>query len=102
MQEQAIANFGLGDVEAKAAEERRRNLPEIDTLHATIVEAWETIDGRFEVRLDNGQVWRETQRTRTTRFPKAGTPVRITTGSLGSFNMKFGNDNRLAGVRRTE
>jgi hypothetical protein len=113
--------FGLEDVsrkearEAKAAEEakeareareakvkKEKQEDELESIKATIVSAWPTIDGRFEVQLDNGQVWRETERTRTSRLPKEGTPVVISKGRLGGFRMKMGNNNRLAGVRRTK
>jgi hypothetical protein len=96
-------NFGLEGQEAanqKVEVQKKEN--EIDSIHATIVEVWPTIDNRFEVRLDNGQVWRETELTRIERKPRVGSAVRITRASLGGFRMKIGNDNRLAAVRRTE
>ncbi len=101
--EAAEKNFGLKTMQAKAArkkEEKQRK--KIKSIRATIVSAWPTVDGRFEARLDNGQVWRETARTRRMRLPKAGSPVVIKKGRLGSYKMKIGNDNRLAAVRRTE
>jgi hypothetical protein len=99
----AADKFGLEDeyvAEQKA--EVQTTVQEIDTIHATIAEVWSTIDDRFEVRLDNGQVWRETELTRRTRMPEVGSTVRITRASLGSFRMKIGNDNRLSAVRRTQ
>jgi len=75
---------------------------EVDSIQATIVEAWPTIDGRFEARLDNGQVWRETERTRwSLRLPEEGTSVVISKGWFGGYRMKIGDNNRLAAVRRT-
>ncbi len=104
----AVDDFGREDM--KAAEQKAAKRKEVkarrdnvDSIHATIVEAWPTADNRFEVLLDNGQVWRETALTRrSNRLPKAGSPVRITKGRLGSFNMKIGSNNRLAAVRRTK
>lgn len=98
-----IASFGLNEDKEKPSNEKvSKKKYEIESLEATIVAAWRTIDNRFEVRLDNGQVWRETERTRVANLAKEGVKVRITKGTLGSYNMKFGNNNRLAGVRRTE
>lgn len=72
-----------------------------DIIRATIVEVRAMNNGRFEARLDNGQVWRETEASRV-RMPKAGSSVVITKGRLGSYRMKINNDNRRAGVRRTK
>lgn len=107
-QDATIDDFGREDLKAteqKVAEreEVKAERDEVESIHATIVEAWSTADRRFEVRLDNGQVWRETALTRRSdRLPKEGSPVRITKGSLGSYNMKIGSNNRLAAVRRTK
>jgi hypothetical protein len=99
----AIASFGLNEDKEKSSNEKvSKKEHEIESLEATIVAAWRTLDNRFEARLDNGQVWRETERTRVENLAKEGVKVRITKGTLGSYNMKFGNNNRLAGVRRTE
>ncbi len=76
-------------------------LNNLDFISATIVEVWSTIDNRFEIRLDNGQIWRETDGTRV-RIPKVRSAVRISRGSLGSYRMKVDNNNRQAGVRRTK
>lgn len=76
-------------------------LNNLDFISATIVEVWSTIDNRFEIRLDNGQVWRETDGTRV-RTPKVRSAARISRGSLGSYRMKVDNNNRQAGVRRTK
>ena len=107
-QDAAIDDFGREDLKATEQKAARRKevkakRDDVESIHATIVEAWPTADHRFEVRLDNGQVWRETALTRrSNRLPKKGSPVRITKGRLGSYNMKIGSDNRLAAVRRTK
>lgn len=96
-------SFGLESVQAKAAPKKEEQTKQqIKTIHAMIVSAWSTVDGRFEARLDNGQVWRETARTRRTRLPKEGSTVVISRGAFGSYKMKIGNDNRLSAVRRTK
>ena len=86
---------------AEMPEEAARE-PELDSIQATIVRSWATPDSRFEALLDNGQVWRETPKTRRMRLPMEGSTVVITKGRLGSFKMKIGNDNRFSGVRRTK
>jgi hypothetical protein len=101
----ASGDFGLEDHQAKAArqaEREKKKEEQFEVLFSTIVEVRQSIDGRFEARLENGQVWRETEATRTVRRPKVGDSVRITPGRLGSYRMKFNNDNRLAAVRRIE
>lgn len=101
VQRQAENYFGLEDSQTWEATERVREVLEnMESISATIEDVWPTIDDRFEVRLDNGQVWRETTNTRV-RMPKPGSNVEISRASLGSFRMKVNNDNRLAGVRRT-
>lgn len=96
-------SFGLETVQAKTAPKKEeQKKAEIQSIRATIVSAWVTADKRFEARLDNGQVWRETARTRRNRLPKEGSTVVISKGAFGSYKMKFGNDNRLAAVRRTQ
>lgn len=101
----ANSDFGLEDQKAKAAREaerERKNEEQSEVVYSTIVEVRRVTGGRFEAQLENGQVWRETEATRTVRRPKVGDSVRITSGRLGSYRMKFNNDNRLASVRRTE
>ncbi|MGI9206176.1 MAG: hypothetical protein ACR2Q3_19320 [Woeseiaceae bacterium] len=101
----ANSDFGLEDQKAKAAREaerERKNEEQSEVVYSTIVEVRRVSGGRFEAQLENGQVWRETEATRTVRRPKVGDSVRITSGRLGSYRMKFNNDNRLASVRRTE
>lgn len=94
--------FGLGQSEKlETSSAVRETLDNMDSISATIVDVWPTTDRRFEVRLDNGQVWRETTRTRV-RTPNVGSAVRISRASLGSYRMRINNNNRQAGVRRTK
>lgn len=99
------SDFGLEDQKASAArqaERERKREGQDQVVYSTIVEVRRVRGERFEARLENGQVWRETEATRTVRRPKVGDSVRITSGRLGSYRMKFNNDNRLASVRRIE
>ncbi len=101
----AESDFGLEDQQARAArqaERERKKEVQDEAVYSTIVEVRRVTGGRFEARLENGQVWRETEATRTVRRPKAGDAVRITSGRLGSYRMKFNDDNRLASVRRMQ
>lgn len=105
--EPATDDFGLEDQQSRAASENQKRVEkekknqDKQSVQATIVTVSPTIDGRFEVLLDNGQVWRETEGSRI-RTPKEGSNVTITSGAFGSFLMKIGNDRRRARVRRTK
>lgn len=101
------SDFGLEDQKAMAAKKDEKRAKENEkgkdkqSVHATIVTVTATIDDRFEVLLDNGQAWRETEGSRI-RTPKKGSAVVITSGAFGSFMMKIGDDPRRARVRRTK
>jgi hypothetical protein len=98
--------FGLSREQAEEKKQPKEGKKEekLESIRATIVESWATLDGRFEARLDNGQVWRETERTRWSgsNLPKAGKSVVISKGRFGGYRMKIGTNNRLAAVRRTD
>ena len=68
---------------------------------AVIVRVWERHDGRFTVKLDNGQYWRETEGTRV-GIPDVGDTVTISRGVFGSYRMKIDGIRRIAWVRQTE
>ena len=71
------------------------------SIQATIVDSWRTADRRFEVELDNGQIWRETSGSRI-GLPKIGKSVKISEGRFGGYRMKVENIKRQAYVRRTK
>lgn len=71
------------------------------TGSAHIERVWQNLDGRFTVRLDNGQVWRETEGSRV-GIPDAGASVKITRSLFGSYRMKIDGIPQLAWVRQTE
>jgi hypothetical protein len=68
-------------------------------IEATIVEVAKP--GAFvHLRLDNGQVWRET-RSGSVRF-KEGRKVTITEGIMSSYNLKMEGLNKIVKVRRVQ
>ena len=94
-----IDDFGSEDIASRSTQEEEASA--VEKIEATIVRSWKNHDGRFSVELDNGQIWRETQGTKS-RLPKVNTSVTISTGRLGGYRMKFDNIKRVAWVRRTK
>lgn len=74
---------------------------EFEPFSATIVRVREHLDGRFSVELDNGQVWRETQKTRI-RTPRVGRKVEVKAGRIGGHQMVVEGIPTAAWVRRTK
>ena len=72
------------------------------SVYATIVSSEKSGLNHFVVALDNGQVWEETDGSRRMGLPRTGTPVEVYKGKMGGYRMKFGNDNRVAWVRRLQ
>ena len=68
---------------------------------AEIVEVRMHHDGRFSVRLDTGEVWRETEGSRI-RTPKPGQWVEVYKGTTGGYRMKIEGRPKLAWVRRVD
>jgi hypothetical protein len=79
---------------AKPAKQKQKR----PTGDAVVVDVWEQVDGRFTVRLDNGEVWRETEGTRV-GMPDVGASVTVTRGLFGSYRMKIEGIARVAWVR---
>lgn len=71
------------------------------TGEGVIVRVWERHDGRFTVKLNNGQYWRETEGTRV-GVPDVGDVVTVTRGLFGSYRMKIDGISRVAWVRPDE
>lgn len=84
--------------EEAADEETSGEKGDEPAIDAVIVKVWQQLDGRFTVRLDNGQVWRETQGTRV-GMPDVGAAVTIRRGPFGSYRMKIEGISRVAWVR---
>jgi hypothetical protein len=91
----ATAGKEKEDVVANDAIEKETKLTPFD---ATIVDVWRTQDDRFAVKLDNGQIWRETAGSRIT-VPKKGWTVKVTKSRFSGYRMEIENRKRLASVR---
>jgi len=87
--------------EKKRAKREAKRKRAAERINATIVRSWKTVDKRFAVELDNGQVWRETQGTRI-RQPDEGRAVVISRGRFGGYRMKVDNIVSAASVHRTK
>lgn len=97
-----VDDFGRDSIMAKTAKKKdKEEKKDVEPIQATIVHSWKIIGGRFAVRLDNGQVWRETEGTKV-GFPKEGRTVKISKGRLGGYRMKIEQITRVAWVRRTK
>lgn len=98
-----VAGLGADDFGLDSMRRRDNDLddqdPAVESIRARITQVWRTNDGRFAVRLDNGQIWRETQGTRI-GMPDEGRTVEISHGRLGGYRMKVDNITRIAWVRR--
>ena len=94
---QAVNDFGFRESRGGIAEQQEDD--KLESIHAKIVRVWATTGRHFAVELDNGQVWRETERARA-RMPRKGLSVEISKESLGSYRMKYENSNRFAWMRR--
>lgn len=71
-----------------------------DFVEASIVEVARNRNDINFLFLDNGQVWRETEKTRV-RF-EAGQSVRIESGIFGSRNLTVNGGKRIVKVRRVQ
>jgi len=99
----AAEEFGLEDQIAQAEKEeniQQEKASDEGSVRATIVQSSRSGEYHFVVKLDNGQVWEETDGSRRIGLPRVGMPVEINSGAFGSFRMKIGDDNRTARVRR--
>jgi hypothetical protein len=61
---------------------------EVDRITATVKTAWRGGDGRWNLELDNGAVWRQVDDSPFANDPHAGSKVEIRKGALGSYFMK--------------
>ncbi len=96
-------DFGLEDsmaAEAEQQEKEEQKKSEPESIHSTITRSQKSGLNHFVVRLDNGQIWEETDGSRRMGLPKVGLPVEINRGRFGGYRMKIGNDNQIAWVRR--
>ena len=61
---------------------------DIDRITATVKTASRGGDGRWNLELDTGAVWRQTDDNDIARDPRPGSKVEIRKGTLGSFFLK--------------
>ena len=69
---------------------------EVDHIESEIVSAYQFGYGRWAVRLEDGSTWMQTDNTPIAARPRAGQPVRVNRGALGSYMMRV---NGQPGVR---
>jgi hypothetical protein len=80
--------FGGGDHDEEAEE--------ISSIESNIASAVETGYGRWAVRLQDGSTWVQTDNNIIAARPRAGQPVRVNRGALGTYMMRV---NGQPGVR---
>ena len=61
---------------------------EVDKITATVKTAWRGGDGRWNLELDNGAVWRQVDDSPFANDPHSGSKVEVRKGALGSYFMK--------------
>ena len=99
----AVEEFGLEDQIARADKKekmQKADESEAGSVRATSVSSAKSGEYHFVVRLDNGQVWEETDGSRRLGLPRVGMPVEVYKGRFGGYRMKIGDNNRVAWVRR--
>jgi hypothetical protein len=69
---------------------------EINSIESNIVSAQQFGYGRWIVRLEDGSTWAQTDDNVIAARPRAGQPVRVNRGALGSYMMRV---NGQPGVR---
>ncbi len=74
---------------------------EISDLETTLVSARRMNNGRYSFVVEGGARWIQTDKTPVLRTPKAGDPVTIKKGAIGSYMVKFGKA-RAFRARRVE
>ena len=80
-----IAIFGSADGKGKDADSG-----ELQEISATIQSARQDGEGHWMLTLDNGSTWHQMSDEPLGRRPRAGDPVVIKRGALGSFIMRIG------------
>ena len=76
--------FGGGDDDEDEADD-------IDHIESNIVSAHQVGYGRWVVRLEDGSTWAQTDDNVIAARPRAGQPVRVNRGALGSYMMRVNN-----------
>lgn len=95
------ANEERRDEDASAGKKSRGDVEDVDRLEARLTDARETGQGRWELVLDTGARWAQTDRTPVLRQPRAGDSVVIRKAALGSYMVSI-EGARAFRVRRVE
>lgn len=80
-------SFGLDDPDV-LGDAVREEIP--DEITATVAASGESGFQRWQVVLDNGQVWRTIDSSRGASPPRAGSTVQISRGAIGNFWLRVG------------
>ncbi len=86
--------FGEGQNDASAKGE-----PEVKEIESTLTRVANAGNGLFVFVLGDESQWQTTE-TRSGLFPKAGQPIKIEAGILGSYIARLNNSNRAVKVKR--
>ena len=96
-QARTVRRQGFGfSMPSLAIFERGEKAEELDQVSLTVDRAWRDQNGRWNVALEGGQVWRQIDSGDFTVTPKPGVTASIRKASLGSYLMSIGG---RAGVR---
>jgi hypothetical protein len=72
---------------------------EVDELTATIAAVQPAPNGRWQIRLDTGALWRTTEVNPYVSTPKKGQKIVIERGALGSYFLKIEGQRAIRGMR---
>jgi hypothetical protein len=77
--------FGQGETEMRKSVQEATDTEEIDRIEATIVEVYKSKSGKAVITLDNGQVWKQSDGSRT--HLSVNDEVTIRRRSFGSYTL---------------
>ncbi len=78
----------LGDIFGGGGDEDE---DEVSSIESTVASAHQVGYGRWVVRLEDGSTWAQTDNSPLAGRPRAGQPVRVERGALGSYRMRVNN-----------
>ena len=73
----------------------REGEPELDRISLTIARASQLGDGRWLLRTDNGQVWRQIDNQNLTPKPRAGSKAEVRRALLGNYFMNIDRERAI-------
>ncbi len=77
--------FGQGETEIRKSVQEATDTKEIDRIEAVVVEVYKSASGKAVITLDNGQVWKQSGRSRT--HLSVNDKVTIRRRSFGSYTL---------------